>query len=73
MNYEPTTKRDKRIEIYCVEQCEPGIYQSVFPSPEAEKSQLHSSIQDAIDYIKECRGANVHIVVQTGLLKGVQS
>lgn len=41
-------------EIYAVEWTG-DCYQSVFPSAEAELSQLHTSVQDALDYFAEVK------------------
>lgn len=48
---------------YFVELSEPGIYQSVFPAPEAEFSQLHTSVEDAVEYIREVAGEQVAVTV----------
>lgn len=40
-------------EGYYVEPKEDGVFQSVFPSDQAELSQLHTSISDALDYFAE--------------------
>jgi len=41
------------VEGYFIERLEPRIWQSIFPSKDAELSQTHSSIEDAIAYIRE--------------------
>ena len=38
-------------QLFTVEECEPGIWQSVFPERLAHKSQLHSNQDDAWHYI----------------------
>lgn len=48
-------------EVYCVERTG-DIYQSVFPSEESELSQLHSTLQDALDYFQEVK-PGVHVEV----------
>ena len=48
-----TPELDPAEEIYTVEEVEPGMFQSVFPSAQAELSQLHASAEDAWAYIKE--------------------
>ncbi len=43
-----------QIEIYCIE-FNGDEYQSIFPTDHAEKSQLHSTVHDALEYmIDEC-------------------
>lgn len=49
-------------EVYTVESHDDGTYQSVFPSELAEHSQMHSSIEDAVEYIKEVC-PNVKVVI----------
>lgn len=46
-------------EVFCVEECEPGIFQSVFPSRIAHKSSLHTSRADAWDHINEIRDSEI--------------
>ena len=41
--------------VFCVEY-DDDLYQSVFPSVMADASQLHSSIEDALSYIREIAG-----------------
>jgi len=48
-------------EVYCVERTG-DFYQSVFPSEESELSQLHSTVQDALDYFQEVK-PGVHVEV----------
>ena len=49
-------------QVFTVEECEPGVFQSVFPERLAEFSCIHDTEQDAWDYISEVRadeaGAN---------------
>ena len=52
---------DALAEIYTVE-FNGDCYQSVFPSAEAELSQLHRTMQDALDYFAEVKpGVNVEV------------
>lgn len=52
---------DELAEIYTVE-FNGDCYQSVFPSAEAELSQLHRTMQDALDYFAEVKpGVNVEV------------
>lgn len=44
-------------EVFTVEECEPGLFQSVFPSAHHTLSQLHATEADAWDYIAEQRAA----------------
>lgn len=46
-------------EVFTVEECEPGLFQSVFPTRLAHKSQLHTTTKDAWDYITEIRDSEV--------------
>ena len=50
-------------EGYYIEEIEPGLFQSVFPSEQADYSQLHTTIADAVAYIREFAGANAVISV----------
>lgn len=43
-------------EVYTIEEVEPSLFQSVFPASQAEFSQLHTSLEDAITYIREVAG-----------------
>jgi len=43
-------------DIYAVEKNAPDQYQSVFPEQSAELSQLHSTVDDAVAYIREVSG-----------------
>jgi len=40
-------------QVFTVEECEPGVFQSVFPERLAEFSCLHDTEQDALDHIAE--------------------
>jgi hypothetical protein len=53
-------------EIYCIE-WNGDCYQSVFPSAEAELSQLHTTVQDALDYFNEVK-PGVKVEVPDGLI-----
>jgi hypothetical protein len=50
--------------LYFVERIGADTYQSVFPEADAELSQTHSSVADALDYIRECAGTDVQIEVR---------
>lgn len=54
-------------EVFAIEEVEPDLFQSVFPSALAEHSQLHSSIQDAREHIAEitdvATGAAARVIV----------
>ena len=44
-------------QVYTVEEVEPGLFQSVFPSWMGDLSALHTTADDAWDHIEECRAA----------------
>lgn len=45
----------KQVEVYTVEEVEPGVFQSVFPSEHADRSSLHADAEDAWAYIEEMK------------------
>lgn len=40
-------------EVFCVEQSDRGLFQSVFPSRYAELSSLHRTEREAWEYIRQ--------------------
>ncbi len=51
----------EREEVYCVEH-NGDCWQSVFPSDQAELSQLHVTVDDAISYMTKERGISIDVI-----------
>jgi len=56
-------KAEGKMDYYYIESID-GNFQSVFPEDKSEYSQLHSTIQDAVEYISDIAG-NVEIIIKS--------
>jgi Fe-S cluster assembly scaffold protein SufB len=53
---------ERILEIYCVE-WDGEFYRSVFPAAESELAELHTTVEDALDYFTEVKpGVKVEVL-----------
>jgi Fe-S cluster assembly scaffold protein SufB len=58
---------ERILEIYCVE-WDGEFYRSVFPAAESELAELHTTVEDALDYFTEVKpGVKVEVLTRNHL------